>query len=92
MVYVQAKNPNMGQFLRALKLEKIGTFYGHLEYITDSGAILWQFGSFSPLLVYCVMKNLATLSHTILLRHFFPLLVTLQTSECKMCRECTSKF
>jgi hypothetical protein len=29
--------------------------YGHLE-------ILWQFGIFSPVLVYCVKKNLATLS------------------------------
>jgi hypothetical protein len=31
-----------------------GTFYGHL-------VILWQFSIFSPILVYCVKKSLATL-------------------------------
>jgi hypothetical protein len=26
-------------------MEKVGMFYGHLEYITDIGYILWPFGN-----------------------------------------------
>jgi hypothetical protein len=66
-VYLQTKNPDLGKFWRALawkrlvyskgvwnKLRPFGIFYGHL-------VILWQFGTFSTVLVYCVEKNLATL-------------------------------
>jgi hypothetical protein len=42
-------------------MEKIGILYGHLEYITGILYVLWPFGIFSPALVYCVKKNLATL-------------------------------
>jgi hypothetical protein len=38
-------------------LQAFGIFYGHL-------VMLWQFGIFSPVLVYCVKKNLATLLWT----------------------------
>jgi hypothetical protein len=54
-------------------MEKVGIFYGHLEYITaiwnllrpfgiihGHSVILWQFGIISTVLVYCVKKNLAT--------------------------------
>jgi hypothetical protein len=50
-------------------MEKVGLFYGHLEYFT---AIWYIFGKFSgnsvciffPVLVSCVKKNLATLGTT----------------------------
>jgi hypothetical protein len=48
-------------------MEKVGIFFGHLEYIMDIWYILWLFGNLegiwyiSPVLVYCVKKNLATL-------------------------------
>jgi hypothetical protein len=43
-------------------MEKFGTFYGHCECIYYGHlVILWQFDIFSPVLVYCVEKNLATL-------------------------------
>jgi hypothetical protein len=38
-------------------LRQFGIIYGHL-------VMLWIFGTFSPVLVYCVEKNLATLVHT----------------------------
>jgi hypothetical protein len=50
-----------------LRKENAGIFYGHLEYFTVIGYILWPFGNvvviciFSFILVYCVQKNLATL-------------------------------
>jgi hypothetical protein len=49
-------------------MEKVGMFFGHLEYITPIWYILWhfdnlwQFGIFPPILVHCEEKNLATLS------------------------------
>jgi hypothetical protein len=50
-------------------MENVGIFYGHLEYFLVIWYILWPFGNlhsgnlvyFFPALVYCVMKNLATL-------------------------------
>jgi hypothetical protein len=38
-----------------------GIFYDHLVYFTAIGNILWSFGLFLPVLVFCTMKNLATL-------------------------------
>jgi hypothetical protein len=58
---------HFGSILDGLGLEKIGIFFGHLEYITGILYILWPFGNsvaiwyFSSVLVYCVTKNLATL-------------------------------
>jgi hypothetical protein len=53
-------------------------FFGHLKHITAIWSILWpfgtvyghlvikwQFGIFSPVLVYCVWKNPATLFMTL---------------------------
>jgi hypothetical protein len=37
MVYFQTKNPNLGKFWRALGMEKVGIFFGHLEYIRAIG-------------------------------------------------------
>jgi hypothetical protein len=67
MVYFRTKNPNLGKFWRTLEwkmlvyfmvfwniLRTLGIFYAHL-------ATLCSFGIFSPVLVYCVKKNLATL-------------------------------
>jgi hypothetical protein len=58
---------NLGKFWRALEWKRFthsmaiwnillpfGIFYGNL-------VLKWQFGLFSPVLVYCVKKNLATL-------------------------------
>jgi hypothetical protein len=58
--YFQTKNINLGKFLDGLRMEMLvnlvsfGIFYGHL-------VISWSYGIFSPVLVYCVKKNLATL-------------------------------
>jgi hypothetical protein len=63
MVYFQSKNPNSGKFSWALVSERlVCIFYGHLEYNTGNFYILWQFGIFSPVLVYFVKRNLATLT------------------------------
>jgi predicted membrane-bound spermidine synthase len=60
-----------GQILEGLGMEKTGILYGYLEYIAAIWYILWLFGNlvtvryiFSPVLVYCVEKNLATLAWT----------------------------
>jgi hypothetical protein len=51
-------------------MEKVGIFFGYFEYITAIWHIFghlviqWKFGIFSPVLVYCVKKNLATLIPT----------------------------
>jgi hypothetical protein len=70
MVYFQTQNPNLGKFWRGFERKRLvysvsiwniirlfGTFYGHR-------VIWWQFGIFSPVLVYCVKKKLATLFET----------------------------
>jgi hypothetical protein len=47
MVYFQTQNPNLGKFLRAIRLENGDTCYGHLEYLTDILDILFvPFGTF----------------------------------------------
>jgi hypothetical protein len=59
----------VGKILEGLGKENVGTFYAHLECITAIQYILWTFGNlvvckfgiFSPVLVYCIKKNLATL-------------------------------
>jgi hypothetical protein len=70
MVYFQTKNPNLGQFLRALSLENVGIFYGHLEYLSD----IWKFNDhlvrfvliwyIYPNFGIMYQENLATLSTT----------------------------
>jgi hypothetical protein len=68
MVYFQTKNRNLGKFGRVLKwkmlvyfmdigsiLRPFDIFYDHLVYFVA----IWYI--FSPLLVYCTKKNLATL-------------------------------
>jgi hypothetical protein len=63
MVYFQTKSLNLGNFLWAVKwkrllcylpiwniLPQFGTFYCHLF-------VQLQFGTFSPVLVYCVQKK-----------------------------------
>jgi hypothetical protein len=49
-------------------MENVGIFYVHFVYFTAIGNIilyiLWSFGKFFPILVYCTKKNLATLIHT----------------------------
>jgi hypothetical protein len=68
MVNFRTKNPNLGRFWRVLEWKMLVYFmpiwnksitafficYAHL-------VILWSFGLFFPVLVYCVKKNLATL-------------------------------
>jgi hypothetical protein len=56
------------QILEGLGMEKDGIFYGHLDNTTDVYYIfnaIWQFSGnlvyISPVLVYCVKENLATL-------------------------------
>jgi hypothetical protein len=56
-----------GYIWEGLRIENAGLFYGHLEYFTLIWYIIWQFVNIvviwhiSPILVYCVKKNLATL-------------------------------
>jgi hypothetical protein len=67
MVYFQTKNPDLGTFWRILQKKRLvysmavwnilgsfGKFCGHL-------VILWQFGIFPRVLVYCAKKNLTIL-------------------------------
>jgi hypothetical protein len=69
IVRFQTKNPTLGKFWRVLYvMENLGIFYDHLVNYTAIGNILWpfgifygHFGIFSPVLVYCTKKNLATL-------------------------------
>jgi hypothetical protein len=78
MICFQTKNPFFGvNSERALKgkmlvyfmavwniLRPLGIYYGHL-------VMLWQFGIFFPVLVYCDKKNLATLVCPVLWEFFF---------------------
>jgi hypothetical protein len=51
-------------------MENVGSFCGHLEYITAVWYIIGPFGNlvvswyFFPVLIYCIKKNLATLLRT----------------------------
>jgi hypothetical protein len=53
-------------------MEDVGISCGHLVYFTAIACvswpvgfpILWSFGTFSPVLVCCTKKNLATLTHS----------------------------
>jgi hypothetical protein len=47
--------------LEDLGMENVDICSGHLEHFTTIGYILWAFGIFSPDLVHCTKKNLATL-------------------------------
>jgi hypothetical protein len=42
-------------------LRPFGLFYGNLKHFMAIGYILWSFGIFFPVLVFCTKKNLATL-------------------------------
>jgi hypothetical protein len=70
MVYLQAKNPNLGKFWRILQrkilvyfmsiryiLRPFAIFYGHLVYFL----VIWYI---FPILVSCSKKNLATLAES----------------------------
>jgi hypothetical protein len=67
MVYFQTKKSQLGKFWRALQWKMfvyftgIGVLYGILIYLMDILNVLWQFGIFPRVLVYCTKKNLATL-------------------------------
>jgi Na+/H+-dicarboxylate symporter len=52
-------------------MEDVGIFYGHLVYFVAIWCILWLFGMFSPVLVCCTKKNLATLFITVASQIFF---------------------
>jgi hypothetical protein len=46
--------------LEALATVDVGLFSGHLVNFKSIWYILWSFGIFSPVLVCCIKKNLAT--------------------------------
>jgi hypothetical protein len=52
MVSFQTKNTNLGKFRRGLRLENVDIFYVHLEHFTDTGDVLWPFGTFCVHLVH----------------------------------------
>jgi hypothetical protein len=68
MVSFQTKNPNLGKFWRSLDWKMLIYFmamwniYRHLGYFTGIWDILWPFGTFFSVLVYCVNKNLVPYS------------------------------
>jgi hypothetical protein len=69
MVYFQTKNPNLGKFWRALEWALLVYFMVIWNILRPFGiCIFWPLGNvgviwyISPVLVYCVKKNLATLS------------------------------
>jgi hypothetical protein len=67
MVYFQTKNPKLGKFWRASerKMFPIGNILRPFGInILCSFGNLEEFGTFSPVWVYCVKKNLATLSQS----------------------------
>jgi hypothetical protein len=57
-----------GYILEGLAVDDVGIFYGHLDFTAiwyiflAMWEISWLFGIFSPVLVRCTKKNLATLS------------------------------
>jgi hypothetical protein len=75
MAYFQTNNPYLGKFWRDLQWRTLvyifcghweyfwpfGTCFGHLVYFMVICYIVWLFGTFSPVLVCCAMKNLATM-------------------------------
>jgi hypothetical protein len=53
MVYFQTKNPNLGIFWKAYEyVEKVGIFYGQLEYISAIWYISWPFCNLVAILEY----------------------------------------
>jgi hypothetical protein len=67
MVYFQTKNRNLGKFWRALEWKKLVYSVAlwnilHLVYVFNGNLVFkWHCVIFSPVLVYCIKKNLATL-------------------------------
>jgi hypothetical protein len=59
MVYFQAKNPNLGK-----NLVFIAIWYEHTDIFMTIWNNLPRFGIFSPVLICCTRKNLATLLPT----------------------------
>jgi hypothetical protein len=49
------------KIFEGLAMENIGIFYDHLVSFTAIGNILWSFGIFHAVLVFCTKKNLASL-------------------------------
>jgi hypothetical protein len=68
MVYISNQKSQFGKILGNPRMENVGIFYYHLEYITAIGYILRSFDYFVviwyvyPVLVNCVKKNLAALT------------------------------
>jgi hypothetical protein len=80
MVCFQTKNPNLGKLFGALAMEYLGTFYDHLVYFKAIANILWPFwhilwpfGIFLPILVFCTKKNLATLIQSLVPINVWPM-------------------
>jgi hypothetical protein len=71
MVCFRTKNPTLGKFWRVLQRKILAYFMNiwsilrHYKYFMAIWYILWLFGIFSPVLVSCTKKNLATLSESI---------------------------
>jgi hypothetical protein len=67
MVSFQTKNPNLGTILRVLQYKNLVYFVTiwsilrPLEIFMAIWYILWSFGKFFPVLVFCWKKNLAAL-------------------------------
>jgi hypothetical protein len=76
MDYFKTKNPISGKFSVGLVMEDVDMFYGHSIYFTANWYvnmyinsiairyILWSFGVYILVLVFCTKINLATLMST----------------------------
>jgi hypothetical protein len=70
-IFSNQKSP-LGKILEGLGMEEVGKYilwpfgiyYGQIGTFYVHSLMYWQFGIFSPDLVYCVKKNLATLHAT----------------------------
>jgi hypothetical protein len=72
-------------------MEDVGIFYGHLVHFTVFCYILWTFGIvpvnlvyFSPVLVFCIKKNLATLRRCCCSLSFHLWMSRLRLARCAM--------
>jgi hypothetical protein len=45
MLYFRNQKSQFGKILEGLRIEKVGIFYGHLEYFAPIWYILWPFGN-----------------------------------------------
>jgi hypothetical protein len=69
-------------------MENVGIFFDNWAYFTAIGNILWSFGIFFTVLVFCTKKNLATLLQSVITKFF----ATFQDIGIYFCRQFRKHF